>query len=229
MQNIKVLIVDDQNLMRDGLKTIIDLEPDMEVVGTCENGRIAVEKAKLLSPDVILMDIRMPEVTGVEATKIIKNNFPEIKIIILTTFDDDEYIIDALSYGACGYLLKDIEGDKLINSIRDAYKGTLLMPGTIAAKLVNRLNEANISSIASNDVSKTVNDQYIANDQYYEKLSEREKEIAKLMVEGLTNKEIASKLFITQGTVKNYISSIYGKVGVKDRTNAVLFFKNYGI
>jgi len=219
MQKIKVLIVDDQSLMRDGLKTIIDLEPDMEVLGTCENGRVAIEKSKILHPDVILMDIRMPEVNGVEATKIIKKHFPNIKIIILTTFDDDEYIIDALSYGASGYLLKDIDGDKLINSIRDAYDGTLLMPGNIAAKLVSKLKESNKSP---NNLSKA------ESNVYYEKLSEREIEIAKLMLEGLSNKEIASELFITQGTVKNYISSIYGKIGVRDRTNAVLFFRSHG-
>ncbi|ABR47743.1 two component transcriptional regulator, LuxR family [Alkaliphilus metalliredigens QYMF] len=219
MQKIKVLIVDDQSLMRDGLKTIIDLEPDMEVLGTCENGRVAIEKSKILNPDVILMDIRMPEVNGVEATKIIKKHAPHMKIIILTTFDDDEYIIDALSHGASGYLLKDIDGDKLINSIRDAYDGTLLMPGTIAAKLVAKLNQANRSS---NNVSVAVNN------HYYEKLSEREIEIAKLMLEGLNNKEIASELFITQGTAKNYISSIYSKIGVRDRTNAVLFFRSHG-
>lgn len=220
MQKIKVLIVDDQSLMRDGLKTIIDLEPDMEVLGTCENGRVAIEKSKILLPDVILMDIRMSEVNGVEATKIIKNQSPNIKIIILTTFDDDEYIIDALSYGASGYLLKDIDGDKLINSIRDAYDGTLLMPATIAAKLVSKLNEANR---IANNVNKAVDK------DCYEKLSEREIEVAKLMLEGLSNKEIAAELFITQGTVKNYISSIYGKIGVKDRANAVLFFRSHGL
>lgn len=218
MQKIKILIVDDQSLMRDGLKTIIDLEEDMEVVLTCGNGIEAIDKSKELNPEVILMDIRMERMNGVEATKIIKKNSPNIKIIMLTTFDDDEYIIDALCHGASGYLLKDIDGDKLINSIRDAYKGTLLMPADIAAKLAAKLNESNkISDNGTEDLNKNI----------VEKLSDREIDIAKLMTEGLSNKEISSKLYIAQGTVKNYISSIYSKIGVKNRTNAVIFFKKY--
>ncbi|MCC5911931.1 MAG: response regulator transcription factor [Clostridiaceae bacterium] len=215
MKKIKVLIVDDQNLMRDGLKTIIDLEEDIEVVATCQNGVEAIEKTKLYSPDVILMDIRMPEMNGVEATKLIKHDFPDTIIIILTTFDDDEYIMDALSYGASGYLLKDIDGDKLIDAIRDAHHGTLLIPGAIAAKLVGKLNNDDRKNYKSMDID--------------DELSKREIEIAGLMVEGLTNKQIASKLFITEGTVKNYISTMYSKIGIKDRTKAVLFFKQYDL
>ena len=153
----------------------------------------------------------MPIKNGVQATKEIKNKTPEIKIIILTTFDDDEYILDALSYGADGYLLKDIEAEKLLQSIRDAHKGMMMIPSSIAIKLAKHINEKN---------KKTTKEIEI-----YEKLSKREIEIAELIIQGFDNNEIAATLFLTIGTVKNYISSIYSKIGVSDRTNAVLILK----
>ena len=211
---IKILIADDQTLMRDGLKTILELEDDMEVIATCENGQIAYEKSKELKPDVILMDIRMPIMNGVESVKLIKKEIPSITIIMLTTFDDDEYIIEALSNGANGYLLKDIPGDKLLQAIRDGFHGNLLIPGNIAAKIVSKL------SSASKEKHNSSSDY-----ELLEELSEREAEIAKLLVKGYTNKQIAASLFISEGTVKNYISNIYSKLGISDRTQAALFLK----
>ncbi|WP_032120636.1 response regulator transcription factor [Clostridium amazonitimonense] len=207
---IRVLIADDQTLMRDGLKTILDLEDDIEVVATCENGEQAIEQAIKLHPDVILMDIRMPVMNGVESVKKIKTSLPKIAVIMLTTFDDDEYIVEALSNGASGYLLKDIPADKLIEAIRDSLKGQLFIPTNIAAKLVAKLsNKEN-----SKEVLKKKLD-----------LSEREIEVSSLLIEGHSNKQIAAKLFISEGTVKNYISNIYSKIGISDRTKAVLFLK----
>ncbi|ACB84337.1 response regulator [Natranaerobius thermophilus] len=231
MSKIKVMIADDQTILADSLKTIIDLEDDMEVVAVSSNGEETLEISEKLLPDIILMDIRMPKMDGVECTKKLKEKYPEIKIIILTTFDHDEYIVDALSYGASGYLLKDIDGDKLISSIRDAYNDKLLIPTSIAAKLIGKIDNRKqqptddhkdepLKSQDRKESQKEIN--------LYEELTQREIEIAQLMVAGLSNKKIAEKLFITQGTVKNYITNIYSKLGVKERTSAVLYLQKLG-
>ncbi|MBU3204522.1 response regulator transcription factor [Clostridium algidicarnis] len=207
---IKVLIADDQTLMRDGLKTILDLEEDIEVIATAENGEIAFQKSIELTPDVILMDIRMPIMNGVDSVKKIKSILPKVAVIMLTTFDDDEYIIEALSNGASGYLLKDMPAEKLIEAIRDSLKGQLFIPTNIAAKLISRLYEKEASkNTLKIDLS----------------LSERELQVSSLLIEGYNNKQISSKLFISEGTVKNYISNIYSKIGISDRTKAALFLK----
>lgn len=216
MDPIRILIADDQPLMRDGLKSILDLEADMKVAATAVNGIEAARFAELLQPDVILMDIRMPEMNGVDSMKIIKGKCPLSKIIMLTTFNDDEYIIEALASGASGYMLKDTEIDKLTEAIRDVCKGKMIMPPLVAAKLAEGL--AKITAQKKNDlISGTMG------------LSERELEIAAMMVQGFTNRQISSALFISEGTVRNYISSLYGKIGVGDRTNAVLLLKEHGI
>lgn len=207
---IKVLIADDQTLMRDGLKTILDLEDDIEVIATAENGEIAFKKASELNPDVILMDIRMPIMNGVDSVKRIKSILPKVSVIMLTTFDDDEYIIEALSNGASGYLLKDMPAEKLIEAIRDSLKGQLFIPTNIAAKLISRLYEKETSK---KTFKKDLD------------LSERELQVSSLLIEGYNNKQISSKLFISEGTVKNYISNIYSKIGISDRTKAALFLK----
>lgn len=207
---IKVLIADDQTLMRDGLKTILDLEEDIEVIATAENGEIAFQKSIELTPDVILMDIRMPIMNGVDSVKKIKSILPKVAVIMLTTFDDDEYIIEALSNGASGYLLKDMPAEKLIEAIRDSLKGQLFIPTNIAAKLISRLYEK--------EASKNTLKRDLA-------LSERELQVSSLLIEGYNNKQISSKLFISEGTVKNYISNIYSKIGISDRTKAALFLK----
>jgi DNA-binding NarL/FixJ family response regulator len=209
---IRIMLVDDQTLMRDGLKTILDLEDDMEVIGVCDNGEKAFDMAKKLLPDVILMDIRMPVMNGVESVRLIKRTLPGIVVIMLTTFDDDDYIMEALHYGANGYLLKDIRADKLLEAIRDGVNGNILMPAAVAAKLVDRLSKINICSPPSG--KESILD-----------LSEREMEIAVLLAKGYSNKQIASELFITEGTTKNYISSIYNKINISDRTKAVLFLQ----
>lgn len=210
MRRIRLLIADDQTLMRDGLKTIFDLEEDIDVVGTAENGEQALEMTERLKPDVVLMDIRMPVMDGVECTRLIKKRFPEVLVVVLTTFDDDEYIIQALNYGASGYLLKDMPGDRLIQAVRDAVSGNLMMPAQVAAKLACRLSDLS-GSLRGKDswAGRT------------QKLSTRELEIARLMIQGASNREIADILCLTEGTVKNYISSIYGKFGINDRLQVI--------
>ncbi|PRR80993.1 response regulator transcription factor [Clostridium vincentii] len=211
MDNIKILIVDDQTLMRDGLKTIIDLEDNMKVIATAENGEEAINVCKKNLPDVILMDIRMPVLNGVECTKIIKTLYEKVKILILTTFDDEDYIIDAIANGASGYILKDIEGDDLIKAINDVYKGSFMMPSQIALKIARKLkNTTNITKEQKKSLKG---------------FSDREIEIAKAMTCGLSNKEISATVFISEGTVKNYVSNIYSKLGTSDRTVAVLKLK----
>jgi len=212
MKTIKILIADDQTLMRDGLKTIIELEDDMEVVGTAENGLQAYEMTGKLCPDVVLMDIRMPVMDGVESTRIIKKDFPSAVVIMLTTFDDEEYIVQALQFGANGYLLKDIQGNKLIDAVRDSSKGNMLIPANIATKLAAKLSQIPIEYRRQ--------EQNILCD-----LSEREINIARLMVKGYTNKQISAALFISEGTAKNYISMIYSKIGISDRTKAVIYLR----
>lgn len=218
MPKYKIIVADDQTLMRDGLKTILDLEDDMEVIGLAENGREAYNLVKELSPDIVLMDVQMPQVSGIESVKLIKRDFPDVIVIMLTTFDDEEYIIETLTSGAVGFLLKDMPGDKLIDAIRDAAKGQMMLPSAVATKLANRLSlDRNIFNVrdtrlSSSDISISIGE-----------FSDREKEVIYYMIEGLNNKQIAEKIFIGEGTVRNYVSNIYNKIGVNDRTNAIIY------
>ncbi|MCX7772016.1 MAG: response regulator transcription factor [Clostridia bacterium] len=216
MNPIKVLLADDQSLFRDGLKTVLGLEPGITVAGMAKNGQEAVELTGSLNPDVILMDIRMPEMNGVEAVKHIREKYGDKKIIMLTTFNDDEYIIQAVANGACGYLLKDIEVEKLIEAIKDAHAGKMVLPPVVYHKLAEGL--ARLKQSKQDEKSKLPFE-----------LSDREAEICRMMVQGFTNKQIASALFITEGTARNYISTIYSKIGMTDRTNAVLYLKELGL
>ncbi|WP_248928490.1 response regulator transcription factor [Paenibacillus hamazuiensis] len=214
---IDILIADDQALMRDGLQTILNLEEDMRVVGSARNGEEALQLTAELSPDIILMDIQMPVMDGIECTKRIKQLYPEQLILILTTFTEDEYIIEALAGGATGFLLKDMPGDKLIQSIRDALDGHFMLPSVIAAKLASRLSQVSHSPQIRIDAGRLKASGITFTD--------REKDIALLMLEGKSNRDIASQLIMREGTVKNYVSAIYNKVGTNDRTLAMIALK----
>lgn len=217
MNSIKLLLADDQSLIRDGLKTVLGLEKDIEVVGTARNGIEACRMTEILQPDVLLLDIRMPEMDGVECIKVIKKKHPGVKVIMLTTFNDDEYILEALANGASGYILKDIEVEKLIEAIHDAVYGKMIIFSDVAAKLAEGLSK--LPARKKNEENGTCGLD----------LSEREKEIVCMMVQGFTNKQISSALYMSEGTVRNYISTIYSKIGITDRTQAVLFLKEHGI
>jgi DNA-binding NarL/FixJ family response regulator len=210
MSEIKVLLVDDQALIRDGLRAVLQAYPEISVVADAENGKLAFEAVALYRPDIVLMDIRMPVMDGVEATKLIKEAYPNTVIIILTTFDDDEYIIYALTYGASGYLLKDINGEGLVRAIRDGFQGNIVLPGRIASKITSHLSK---EMKPAGDLSD---------------FTAREQEIIKMLVQGANNKEIAETLYLSMGTIKNYISQIYSKAEISDRTNAVIHFKKMG-
>ncbi|WP_312029572.1 response regulator transcription factor [Paenibacillus sedimenti] len=211
---ISVLIADDQTLMRDGLQTILSLQEDMHVVGMAKDGSEALLLVETLSPQVVLMDIQMPGMNGIECTKRIRAEYPGTIVLILTTFADDDYIIDALAGGATGFLLKDIPGEKLAQSIRDAVSGHFLLPSVIAAKLAARLSSASTTVQVMKSSARAKAEGI--------KWSEKELEVTSLMLEGKTNREIAAALFMSEGTIKNYVSGIYAKIGTNDRTVAIM-------
>lgn len=206
MQKIKVLLVDDHTLLRQGLRKLLELEHSIEVVGEAENGKEALEKAKELNPDVVLLDINMPGMNGVEATSFLKESHPETKIIILTIHKDDEYIFEAVKAGASGYLLKDVDTQDLVRAVETAFKGESIIDPAIASKLLHefsRISKGNVETL-------------------HDCLTEREREILRLLVQGLSNRDVAEKLFISEKTVKNHISNIFRKLEVTDRTQAVV-------
>lgn len=206
---IKVAIIDDQSLMREGLKTILSSYDDISIIALGKDGKEAVDIALKYSIDVMLLDIRMPILNGVDAVKEIKRHNNKIKIIMLTTFDDDEYILDAIGNGASGYLFKDIEYDKLAQNIKDVNNGQFIMPPKVAQVIVQKLKNQE----KNKDELKQYN------------LTARELEIAELLKDGFTNKQIARAICISEGTVKNYISSIYNKVDINDRKELSLYLK----
>lgn len=208
---IRVLLVDDQDILVEGLKLILGMQEDIEIVGTANNGKKAVELCKWNRPDVVLMDIQMPELNGVEATAIIKRDFPNIKIIVLTTFNDDQYIYDALKNGASGYLLKDTSPSEIAKAVRTVYNGGALIQSEVAVKVIDKF-----SQLAKETVDKN-------KDKRVELLTEREIEILRLIAEGKNNKEIADQLFLSQGTVKNHITRVLIKLDLRDRTQLAVF------
>lgn len=211
---IRIVIADDHALIRDGLQTIINLQDDMEVVGFAENGDEACQVTGELMPDLVLMDIQMPQMDGIEATKIIKQKYPNTAVLILTTFADDDYIVDGLVAGADGFLVKNLPAAKIIDAIRDAVAGQFMLPATVAAKLSARLQYLSGKLKSVLDIEQVVDHSI--------QFTEREKEIILLMIQGKNNREISSILFMSEGTVKNYISVIYQKIGTNDRAKAIL-------
>lgn len=211
-RKIGVMLVDDQKLMLEGLETLLSIRQDLEVVGTALSGEEALERLRTVEPDIILMDIRMPGMGGVKTTEVIMERYPDAIILILTTFDDDAYIIEALSNGAAGYLLKDIDGEKLVQSIYEALSGNLLLTGKVARKLARNIRSQNGQLDKAGETFE---------------LTPRERELARLLVEGCNSKEIAGNLHLTQGTVKNYLSDIYAKLGTNDRTKAVVLLSRF--
>ncbi|MFL0250198.1 response regulator [Clostridium neuense] len=209
---IKVIVVDDQNLMRDGLEVILNSFSDIEVLACGENGEEALKLVGEFMPDLVLMDIRMPVMDGVTASKIIREKFPKVKILLLTTFDDEEYILNALSLGVSGYIFKDIEKEKLRQAIMDCIKGTFIMPTKVAEVLAKKVVKE----------EKKVEEKKLKLP-----LTEREAEVASMIADGFTNRQIASALYISDGTVKNYVSSIYSKLGIKDRTKLALYYRSH--
>jgi DNA-binding NarL/FixJ family response regulator len=210
---IKVLLVDDQNLIRQGLRALLELEQDLEIVGEAENGESAIKLIEHLTPDVVLMDMRMPIMDGVETTRQIQKRFSRTKVLVLTTFDDDEYVTAALQNGAMGYLLKDTPSEELAFAIRAVYKGyTQLGPG-IVKKLLTQF---------PNGTTQTPSPP-----ESLVELTPREKEVLRLIASGANNKEIANKLYISEGTVKNHVTNILNRLNLRDRTQAAIFANSF--
>ncbi len=214
---IRVLLVDDQALFREGLETLLSVHKDIQVVGQASNGQEAVELAAKVRPDVVLMDVRMPVLDGVRATRRLKRALSQSRVIVLTTFDDDEYVFDALRAGAAGYLLKDVASGQLVEAIRATARGESILDPSVAAKVIAEFTR--VSSMVPSAHSE----------QLVEPLSERELEILAWIAGGYTNKEIAGQLFIAEGTVKNHVTHILSKLGVRDRTQAALKARELGL
>lgn len=211
---IKVLLVDDQYLVRQGLRALLELEPDLEVIGEAENGKYALQLVSQTQPDVILMDVRMPEMDGVAATREIVAKYPTTKVLILTTFDDDEFVSAAIQYGARGYLLKDTPSEELAAAVRAVHKGyTQLGPG-IVQKLLTQF-PPNIPMQPQTLPSELA------------QLTPREKEVLRLIATGANNKEIAQELYISEGTVKNHVTNILTRLNLRDRTQAAIFANSF--
>lgn len=210
---MKILICDDQAIIRDGLELLLNLEKDFQVVGAAQDGVEALELAERLQPDIVLMDLKMPMMNGIEATRALRSKFPEIKILVLTTYDDDEWLFDAVRAGAAGYLLKAMPRQKIVEAIRGTVEGKAFVDPEVAGKLL-----AQVASKQTQPASVLA-----------EKLTGREMDVLSLLARGLTNTEIAAQLHLSEGTVRNHVSAILEKLNVADRTQAAVIAIQHGI
>lgn len=210
---MRILICDDQAITREGLALLLNLERDIEVVGTAEDGAQAIELTARLLPDLVLMDLKMPFMNGVEATRHIRARYPQISVLVLTTYDDEEWIFDAIRAGASGYLLKDTPREELVKAVRGTVSGKAYVDPAVTHKLLQQL--ANVQTKPATQLS--------------DKLSEREVEVLRLIERGLNNADIADQLHLAEGTVRNHVSLILSKLEVTDRTQAALLAVQHGL
>jgi DNA-binding NarL/FixJ family response regulator len=207
---IRLLLVDDQSLICQGLKAMLSLEPDLEVIGTADNGEMAIEQVALLAPDVVLMDLRMPVMDGREATRAITERFPQVKVLVLSTFDDDRYITDSIRAGAKGYLLKDMPSEDLAQAIRVVYRGyTQMGTGLLEKLMANSSPEPDHSSI---ELPESIG-----------QLTPREQEVLKLVALGLRNQDIAQQLYISEGTVKTHVTHLLTRLNLRNRSQLAIY------
>jgi DNA-binding NarL/FixJ family response regulator len=227
MKRIRVLLVDDQTLVRQGIRLLLEIEPDIQVVGQAANGREAIQQAEALHPEVVLMDVRMPEMDGVAATRELSVRFPEIGVIILTTFEDNEIVFEGLKAGARGYLLKDISSEEMAEAVRRVAAGEALIQPSITRKVLaefSRLAEEAENSPHSGHATGANPVSVLP-----EPLTRREQQVLQAIAKGFSNREIAQQLVITEGTVKNHVSNLIAKLEVRDRTQAVLKAQELGL
>ncbi|MGY1630535.1 response regulator [Geodermatophilus sp. SYSU D01186] len=209
MSAVRVLVVDDQALFREALVTLLDARPEVEVAGEAGDGAQALERAAVLQPDVVLMDLHMPVLDGIAATRRLRVEQPGVRVLALTTFDDDEDVFAALRAGALGYLLKDVSADRLVEAVLSAARGESVLQPSVAAKVVARFAQLD-------DVPRPRPQPLVV------PLSDRELDVLRLLAEGRSNREIAGALFLAEGTVKNHVTNVLGKLGARDRTQAAL-------
>lgn len=212
---INVVLVDDQQIVREGIKMILSLDEDIVILNEAENGMQLLEILKETQPDVILMDVRMPVMDGVEATRIIKEKYKDIKVIILTTFNEDEYIFQGIRNGADGYILKDAGSEDIIKAIKTAYNGNMLLNPEVATKIVRAFNSLSSDKQTPNELKEQK--------EKLKLLTQREMDVAKLVSQGKSNKDICHILFLTEGTIKNYLTKIFEKLELTSRTELALF------
>ncbi|MBN2047249.1 MAG: response regulator transcription factor [Anaerolineaceae bacterium] len=210
---IQVIVCDDQEIVREGLKTILNAHAEIEVIATAMDGIDLLEKMELEQPDLILMDLKMPSMNGVQATQRVRQKYPQVQILVLTTYDDDEWLFDALRSGAAGYLLKDTPSSELIEAIQGTVAGKNYLDPAVAGKVMTNLNFGTNGKTQKTNID----------------LSERDLEILQLMGQGLSNADIARTLFLSEGTIRNYTSTIFTKLGVADRTQAVIAALRFGL
>lgn len=218
---IKVILADDQKIVRDGIAMILSLYDEINIIGEADNGRELIMLLEKSLPDVILMDVRMPIIDGVEATKIIKERYKNVKVIILTTFNEDKYIFEAIKNGADGYLLKDAGSEYIIEAINSVYNGAMLLDPEVTVKVVKAFNSISKREQTFTNFNKTKYELSI--------LTPREMEVAKLVSQGKSNKDICKLLFLTEGTIKNYVTRILGKLELSSRTELALFINQNGL
>ena len=209
MSAVRVLVVDDQALFREALVTLLGARPEVEVVGEAGDGQQALERAAALQPDVVLMDLHMPVLDGIATTRRLRVEQPGVRVLALTTFDDDEDVFAALRAGALGYLLKDVSSDRLVEAVLSAARGESVLQPSVAAKVVARFAQLD-------DAPRPRSQPLVV------PLSERELDVLRLLADGCSNREIAATLFLAEGTVKNYVTNVLGKLGARDRTQAAL-------
>ena len=210
---IRVLICDDQDLVCEGLRVILSGEADISVVGVARDGVEAIEMVPACKPDVVLMDLKMPLMNGVHATREIKRRHSDVRVLVLTTYDSDDWVFDAIRSGASGYLLKDSPRRRLVDAIRETAAGKTAVDSLVAGKLFNH-----VAHTTAAPPSAAV-----------DSLSEREREVLRLLGKGLSNSDIAARIYLSEGTVRNYVSSIFEKLGLEDRTQAAIFAIRYGL
>lgn len=210
---IRVIVCDDQEIVCQGLSTILNNDPQIQVVATANNGLEVIDLVATHQPDLVLMDLKMPEVNGIQATQKIKSSFPQIKVLVLTTYDDDEWLFDAIRAGAAGYLLKDTPAAALIQAIKGTLEGETYLDTNVAGKVLQNVARQNQTPVSG----------------FHVLLSERETDVLQLMARGLTNADIARELYLSEGTVRNYTSAIFTKLGVNDRTQAVIVALRFGL
>lgn len=213
--SIRLIICDDQSIVCEGLRAILANVPEIDVIGTANNGKELIEMLPGMNPEIILMDLKMPIMNGIQATKIIREQYPHIHVLVLTTFDSDEWVLDAIRSGAAGYLLKDTPKENLVAAILDTVQGRSHIDPQVAPKVLSHVSQQPKLSLP--------------NQKLLSELSEREREILQLLAKGFSNAEISQTLFLSDGTVKNYMSTIFAKLNVSDRTQAALFAVRAGL